>query len=179
MHKEEQRGFRKAWTRCGRTDPSAWGRSRAAIDDATRQQSASAAESRCTSPKPDVWRDGWRRTWGRRTSIAVHAATLQRVQHRAANWLHADGGDPRMAARTGAVRAYKHDEHAISVDANLPWNTCAEPSQSTTSHFGDVVHLLHAPALETLLSFHPCRGGRRVPTIGRGVWPRVRCPCRQ
>ena len=96
-----------------RRDPSAWGRTfRTAIDDTTRQWSESAAEARCPIPAPDVRRLGWRRTWGRRKCTAVHAATFQRVQHGAASRLHADGGDPRIPARTGAIRT-QSDEPTI------------------------------------------------------------------
>jgi hypothetical protein len=96
-----------------RRDPNAWGRTfRTAIDDTTRQWSESAAEARCPIPAPDVRRLGWRRTWGRRKCTAVHAATFQRVQHGAASRLHADGGDPRIPARTGAIRT-QSDEPTI------------------------------------------------------------------
>jgi hypothetical protein len=117
MHKRKQISSKKAWTRLGRDvarrDPSAWGRTfRTAIDDTTRQWSESAAEPRCPIPESDVRRHGWRRTWGRRKCTAVHAATFQRVQHGAASRLHADGGDPRIPARTGAIRT-QSDEPTI------------------------------------------------------------------
>ena len=97
-----------------RRDPSAWGRTfRTAIDDTTRQWSESSAEPRCPIPESDVWRLGWRRTWGRRKCTAIHAASVQRVQHGAASTrLHADWGDPRIPARTGAIRT-QYDEPTI------------------------------------------------------------------